>query len=279
MPRFQVYPKHPFTWRDSNHVRHALLVLSMLPVVSCARGSDVARSSFPLDTVSYDGLVSGSVGGRDAFAPDVRVLPAFAGVYVDGCDVVVLLAPATSAASAAAKLHYAGQRPSTRDGQPCSGTVTVRSVRYTWAELSHWYHDRLRLQPEKGVTVHALNMVRNRIVVGVHDAEAQEYVERRLRRSGIPRDAALIAYTPPLPPAPAPYRLLFNVAEIHSLRPVAGVRIRVSGPATSTTEVITVANGRAETTLPGRGSYTIELGVPSGYILAPGVPNPQVVEI
>jgi len=256
-----------------------LLVMAFLSAACARGGTEAVSTSAPLDTVPYGTLVTGSVGGRDAYAADVRAIPGFAGVYTDGCNVVVLLTPPVTRGVAAAARRYADQLPVSYRGRPCSGAVTPREARYGWADLSRWYHQRLRLDTGTDVTVHALNMVRNRIVVGVRSEQARRAVEKEVERSGVPRGAVLIAYTPRLPDPPAEYSVVVEVAELSTLKPVADVDVRVRARGGRETAARSPASGRVQVALPERGWYAIEIAVPAGYTLADPRSNPRWIEL
>ncbi|HEX2094251.1 MAG TPA: hypothetical protein VHG28_17740, partial [Longimicrobiaceae bacterium] len=168
----------------------------MACIVFLARACSPAppsRTSELLEGETFRSLEAGVVGGVGSYAEESEAIPGFAGTYFkpeEPCTRVVLLTDADARKVTAAREFYAGRQPS------CRGEILVaKKARYRWKQLQEWYFDHLRISDLPGRTTEGINMVRNRIVIGVVDREAGERVERRLEELPIPRDAVIIGIT------------------------------------------------------------------------------------
>jgi hypothetical protein len=239
-------------------------------LVTAASCADTPREQ-PLTTrMPYDQALRGSVGGTRSYVAESRTIPGFAGVYAEGCDIIVLSAKPDSSAAAKARERFAADLPSAGE---CRGVVRVRGAPYTWAELTAW-HEQLAPGGTTGVVGHAANVIRNRVVVAVEDEAAAGRVREAVHRAGVPAGAVLIAITGPVPLPVPRYMLRVHAQRGEAPRPVAGVTATVSSPgggmlARGTTN----ADGDWVVALDGKGEYEVRVSAPRGYQLAPGQPG------
>lgn len=229
------------------------------------------------DSIPRDELVYGTVGGRTAFAEDIREVEGFGGLYHEDCDVVVLVTDSTEAIADRAVERYQPLLQSTSHGARCSGAVRVRKSSFAWQQLATWYHDRLRLRGLPGVTAHGISVVRNRIVIGADTRSSVAEIEQRIAAAGIPREAVLIGITGPVQQPPLTYRLVVESRSVdppHNLYGATAVILRGEDTIAVTR---TRTPGGTEVDLPGPGRYRVVLDEVPGYRLHPR--QPDTVEI
>lgn len=235
-------------------------------LVMAASCAEVPREQPMTTRMPYDEALRGSVGGTQSYVAESRTIPGFAGVYAEGCDIIVLSTKPDSS-TAKAQERFAADLPSAGE---CWGEVRVRGAPYTWADLARW-HEQLAPGGTIGVVGHGANVIRNRVVVAVEDEAAAKRVREAVHLTGIPAGAVLIAITGPVPPPPPRYMLRVHAQRGEAPGPVTGVTATVASPgggalARGTTD----AGGDWLVALDGKGEYEVRVSAPRGYQLAAG---------
>ncbi|HEX9939824.1 MAG TPA: Ig-like domain-containing protein, partial [Longimicrobium sp.] len=118
-------------------------------------------------------------------------VPGFAGLYIDGCTVVINLTD-PPAQQEAARRHFeawARERFQARPG--CPMELTFRKVEYDFAQLLAWQRAVQGIGVE-GVVMEDVDEVRNRLRYGVRDEAAGERLRRRLAQARVPAGAFVI---------------------------------------------------------------------------------------
>lgn len=252
---------------------HAVVLWLTFSAAACA---GTPRAEPPTVRMAYEEAVRGNVGGAESFREESRGIPGFAGVFAQGCDLVLRVTEPAPAIEDTARMRFARDLPST---EGCGGEVRVERARYDWARLVAW-HQRLDLRGTPGVLAHAPNVLRNRVVVAVVDGAAAGRVRVALERAGVPADAALIALTGAVATRPPRYVLGVQArlggapggvagAAVTVLRPDGGVIFR-GGTDPSGDVVVELERG---------GEYEVRVRAPAGYALAPGEPASKRVRV
>jgi hypothetical protein len=123
------------------------------------------------------------------------VLPGFAGVWFEGCALVVgLTDPRLERAARARFEPFLRQHPGSRAcGSGASGfRIAVRQMRYDFAQLADWYAALWRADPGPAVLMSGITESANRIEVTVRDTAAAARVRAAATRAGIPADAVRV---------------------------------------------------------------------------------------
>lgn len=224
------------------------------PAVGASRGN-----------VPFDSLETGIVGGRGSYAEEAEAIPGFGGTYYEQpCTRIVLLTDPTPANVAAARAFYGAKAPGCENER-----LTIESARYEWRRLQEWYFDRLRIADLPGLTTAGINVIRNRVVIGVVDRDARDRVERRLGELAIPRAAVIVGITGP---RAVPEDLEFRVGVLNDAdhRHVAGVRVEVYRGGDCLRSAVTDTTGTVRIDSLRPGVYTVRIVSPAGYRPAPG---------
>lgn len=200
-----------------------LYLACVLLLAGACTPASPSRTSRALEGETFHSLELGVVGGVGSYGEESEAIPGFAGTYFasgEPCTRVVLLTDTGPSRVAAAREFYDRGQPSCRDE-----VLVVKKARYRWTQLQEWFFDRLRISDLPGRTTEGINMMRNRIVIGVVDREAGERVERRLAELRIPREAVIIGITGA---RPVPDDLEFRVGVLDDdYNRVPGVRVEV----------------------------------------------------
>lgn len=234
---------------------------------SCAPAPP-SRANDVLEEETIHSLERGVVGGAGSYGEESAAIPGFAGTYFasgEPCTRVVLLTDTVPARVAAAREFYARRQPGCRDE-----VLVVEKARYRWTQLQEWFFERLRISDLPGRTTEGINMMRNRIVIGVVDREAGERVQRRLAELPIPREAVIIGITGA---RPVPDDLEFRVGVLDDDgNHVAGVRVEVlrGRECIRTTSTDSTGSVRIDSLTPAL--YTARIVNPPGYAVRTIVP-------
>lgn len=220
-----------------------------------------SRANGALEGETFHSLELGVVGGVGSYGEESEAIPGFAGTYFasgEPCTRVVLLTDPVPEKVAAAREFYAHRQPG------CRGEVlVVEKARYRWTQLQEWFFDRLRISDLPGRTTEGINMMRNRIVIGVVDREAGERVERRLEELRIPREAVIIGITGA---RPVPDDLEFRVGVLDDdYNRVPGVRVEVFRGRDCIRTATTDSTGTVRIDSLTPALYTARIVNPPGY--------------
>lgn len=135
----------------------------------------------------------------EIYAQMARDNPGFAGLYVDQDRETLHILVKTSASSAqTAAVERAVRSHLARSGWQLD-KFTIDPAQYDFAELKAW-HERMTLAvlATPGLVFTDIDVVKNRLRIGVETAEGQELLEQRLAHLGIPREAVEIEISPPI---------------------------------------------------------------------------------
>ncbi len=127
-----------------------------------------------------------------------RRAPGFGSMFIDedGRLTVHLIDPEESAAAEEAIAVVFG-----RERIPPGG-MRVIPGQYSFLQLKSWYDQLGSLFRIRGVVMVDMDDRRNRLAVGVEDAQARAAVERALTGLDVPREAVVIEETGPIMPVP-----------------------------------------------------------------------------
>lgn len=137
--------------------------------------------------------------GEAAFEQISQMVPSFAGYYLEGENLVVLVTDSTASrgAEAAVRQVLAATRPANAAGRLAQRPVVGRHAQYTFIQLRDW-----RDQIEAGVGFSladaasiGLDEISNRVVIGLATGSGRGELEQWLSRSGIPARAVKIEIT------------------------------------------------------------------------------------
>jgi hypothetical protein len=141
------------------------------------------------------GVASAAQSLDDRFAAVGQEVPSFGGMFVnDRTDVLhVYLSNPSAAASAEEALRQAFP------GEGLPQELQVHRARFSFQQLSAW-HERLSASVLglRGVVLTDIDDAKNRLTVGVKNADGRARVERRLGARGIPRGAVSIEQVAPI---------------------------------------------------------------------------------
>jgi hypothetical protein len=106
--------------------------------------------------------------------------------------------------------------------------IEVRSARYSWIQLEHWYLENQDFFRRMGLGVHGISPSHNRIVLGVPNQAIETAVAELLANSGVPARAVLLRS---LPPQTAWSHGSVRVVVMNEdKQPVSGIPVEVIGP-------------------------------------------------
>lgn len=236
-------------------LRHALLGLVLTGCQAGApRPDGGAAEEMP---PPYSELTRGVVGGRGAFGEDTRVIPGFAGVHGEGCNLIVLVTDTLRAPRQRIRERYGPDVPTMDERGPCRGHLVIREARFSWSDLARWHDERIRFEELPGVTGHGVNAIRNRIVIGVVDRSEVSAVRTHLERVGVPTEAVIIGISGPIVPPDASYSLLARVVVSDPPEFVRGAELLVLSGSDTIARPVTDELGRSIVRLPGPGRYRV----------------------
>jgi hypothetical protein len=197
--------------RDSaGPAANCVLVLASLRGDTTGVGEPPRARSTPLsrpltgDAVQADLVLRAAPAPPDRFrTPDdewarlaLTTVPGFAGLFLEGCSIVVNLTdPERQRAAAAAyvEAQFANRPVSGREGCPAGRRVEYRKVRYDFAQLRRWYDRASLLTSLKGSRASDIDEAKNRLEYEYDGPAAKRRAERALATLQVPHEAVVLS--------------------------------------------------------------------------------------
>ena len=168
-----------------------------LVVIGAACGSSAAAPSSPTRDTSQT--------VDDIYAQMARDVPGFAGIYLDPAGDTLHILVKDPGPERNAAVERAVRAYLESNGTRAFQKIQVEPAKYDFAQLKEWYD---RLMPAllaipggvPGVVMTDIDEVKNRLRIGVENADVQAPVEERVAELGIPREVVDIEITGPVVP-------------------------------------------------------------------------------
>jgi hypothetical protein len=166
------------------------------PPTSPGASDSAVRAAPSTDRVSGAALEH---PGEAAFEQISQMVPSFAGYYLEGENLVVLVTDPTASRSAEAAVRqvFPATLPAKATGRLAQAPVVGRRAQYTFIQLRDW-----RDQIEAGVFLSlddaasiGVDEISNRVVIGLATGSGRGELEQWLTRSAIPAGAVKIQVT------------------------------------------------------------------------------------